>query len=186
MRIITGSAKGKQLKTLEGEETRPTAERVKEAIFSALQFELEGRTVLDLFAGSGQLGLEAMSRGASSVRFVDASRDAMAIVKENAEKTGFFDDCRYSVTDYRNFLRKSEEKFDIVFIDPPYAMAVAADACMRVLDCELAKPTTLFVLESGEEDVFAKHPALLKRVSVRKKQKYGRTYIHILEVCRDA
>ena len=89
MRIITGLAKGKNLTTLEGEATRPTAAKVKEAIFSALQFELEGRRVLDLFAGSGQLGLEAMSRGAESVMFVDAAPDAVAVVKENAKKCGF-------------------------------------------------------------------------------------------------
>jgi 16S rRNA (guanine(966)-N(2))-methyltransferase RsmD len=83
MRIITGKARGVRLASLEGEATRPTAERVKEAIFSALQFELEGRRVLDLFAGSGQLGLEAMSRGAESVMFVDAAPDAVATVKEN-------------------------------------------------------------------------------------------------------
>ena len=85
MRIITGKAKGTKLHSLEGEDvTRPTSERAKEAIFSMLQFEIEGRRVLDLFAGSGQLGLEAMSRGASYAMFVDQNRDAMNIVKKNS------------------------------------------------------------------------------------------------------
>ena len=94
MRIITGSARGIRLDTLSGNDTRPTSERVKEAIFSSLQFSIAGRRVLDLFAGSGQMGLEALSRGALSVTFADANQEAMAIVKQNAKKTGFFEKCR--------------------------------------------------------------------------------------------
>ena len=90
MRIITGRARGIRLKPLEGEATRPTAERVKEAVFSMLQFDLEGREVLDLYAGSGQMGLEALSRGAERATFIDSSREAMEIVKANATSTGFF------------------------------------------------------------------------------------------------
>ena len=92
MRIITGKAKGIRLSSLPGDATRPTSERVKEAIFSSLQFDLEGRRALDLFAGSGQLGLEALSRGAASCTFIDAAPEAIAVVKENAKKTGFFSD----------------------------------------------------------------------------------------------
>lgn len=91
MRIITGSARGTTLKTLPGEETRPTAERVKEAMFSAVQFELGDRSVLELFGGCGQLSLEALSRGAESATIVDASRAACEIIKENAVKTKLFD-----------------------------------------------------------------------------------------------
>lgn len=88
MRIITGKARNIPLKTLEGDDTRPTSERVKEAVFSMLQFEIEGRRVLDLFAGSGQLGLEALSRGASHATFIDNSRAASDIIIENAKKRG--------------------------------------------------------------------------------------------------
>ena len=87
MRIITGKAKGIRLKTLEGEATRPTSERAKEAVFSMIQFEIEGRTVLDLFGGSGQLALEALSRGASSAIVSDASKAAVDVIRKNAEKT---------------------------------------------------------------------------------------------------
>ena len=134
LRIITGTAKGKKLKTLEGEATRPTSERIKEAIFSAIQFDLEGRCVLDLFAGSGQMGLEALSRGSESVMFTDSAREAMEIVKENARSVGFFDKCRYLVSDYRNYIRKAsgKDKFDLVFIDPPYAMQCSQDAALRL------------------------------------------------------
>ena len=129
MRIITGSAKGKKLLTLEGDATRPTSERIKEAIFSSLQFDIENRAVLDLFAGSGQMGLEALSRGAASATFIDSATDAIAVCKENAKRTGLFDKCRFLVSDYRNFIRKAahERKFDLVFIDPPYAMACCTE-----------------------------------------------------------
>lgn len=181
MRIITGKARGAVLKTLEGERTRPTAEKVKEAIFSALQFDLEGRSFLDLFAGSGQMGLEALSRGARRAVFIDESREAMEIVKENAKKTGFFADSHFLVSDYRNYLRKAagKEKFDIVFIDPPYAERIALDAMARVIAADMVKYGTLFVLES-EEDLLADATPDDTVFDVIKAKKYGRTYVHIL------
>ena len=129
MRIITGKARGKSLETLPGTATRPTSERVKAAIFSSLQFELEGRRVLDLFAGSGQMGLEALSRGAAGATFADASPEAIAVVKENARRCGFFDVSRFLISDYRNVIRKAagRDEYDLVFLDPPYAMNAAGD-----------------------------------------------------------
>ena len=155
LRIITGTAKGKKLKTLEGEATRPTSERIKEAIFSAIQFDLEERRVLDLFAGSGQMGLEALSRGAASVMFIDSAREAIDIVKENARAVGFFDKSRYLVSDYRNYIRKASgrEKFDLVFIDPPYSNECAKDALLRLRDGGLLADGALIVLETGDEDI---------------------------------
>ena len=181
MRIITGIAKGAMLKTPEGETTRPTAEKVKEAIFSALQFDLEGRNFLDLFAGSGQMGLEALSRGARRAVFIDESREAMEIVKANARKTGFFDASHFLVSDYRNYLRKAagKEKFDIVFIDPPYAERIAVDAMMRVIAAEMVKRGTIFVLES-EEDLSADERLACDDFTVIKSKKYGRAFVSIL------
>ena len=155
LRIITGTAKGKKLKTLEGEATRPTSERIKEAVFSAIQFDVEDRRVLDLFAGSGQMGLEALSRGAASVMFIDSAREAMDIVKENARTTGFFDKSRYLVSDYRNYIRKAagRDKFDLVFIDPPYAMECSLDALKRLCDAGMLSAGAIIVLESGEEEI---------------------------------
>ena len=155
LRIITGTAKGKKLKTLEGDATRPTSERIKEAVFSAIQFDVDGRRVLDLFAGSGQMGLEALSRGASAVMFIDSAREAMEIVKENAHTTGFFDKCRYLVSDYRNYIRKAsgKDKYDLVFIDPPYAMECSADALKRLCEAGLLANGAIAVLESGEEEI---------------------------------
>ena len=185
MRIITGTARGKVLKTLEGEATRPTAEKVKEAVFSAIQFDIEGRRFLDLFAGSGQMGLEALSRGASHATFIDASLDAMAVVKENAKKTGFFECSHFLVSDYRNYIRKAEgrDRFDLIFIDPPYAERIAADAIERILKASLAADGAIFVAESEEEDIFASKKELQEKFETVKKKKYGRTYITILRLC---
>ena len=184
MRIITGSARGVALKTLEGEATRPAAEKVKEAVFSALQFDLEGRRFLDLFAGSGQMGLEALSRGAAHATFIDASREAMEIVKANAKKTGLFDRSHFLVSDFRSYLRKAKgtEPFHIVFIDPPYADRLVGECLKRLLEAELLAPSALVVTESEEEDVFASHPAVADAFEVAKVKKYGRAFIHILRV----
>ena len=117
MRVITGSARGRRLKELEGMETRPTTDRVKEGLFSALQFDIEGRKVLDLFAGTGQLGIECLSRGAESAVFVDKDRAAIQIVKENLKLCGL----KGTVVqeDALSFLRHCG-RFDIIFVDPPY------------------------------------------------------------------
>ena len=162
VRIITGSKKGKKLTTLEGDATRPTSERIKGAMFSSIQFDIENRRVLDLFAGSGQLGFEALSRGAESVTFVDSEREAMDVVKKNARDLGFFDVSKFSVADYRNYIRKASgrDKFDLVFIDPPYAMECCIEAAMRLRDAELIIPGAILVLESGTETVEEGDPRL--------------------------
>ena len=121
MRVIKGSARGAKLQTLEGESVRPTSEKTKEAVFSAIQFDIEGRRVLDLFAGSGQLGIEALSRGAERCVFIDSSAEALEVVKQNVKKTGFEKQAVISRMDYSQFLKGTKEVFDIAFIDPPYA-----------------------------------------------------------------
>ncbi len=183
MRIITGKAKGIKLYTLEGADvTRPTSERAKEAIFSMIQFEIEGRRVLDLFAGSGQLGLEAMSRGAEYAMFVDASRDAMAIVKKNAEKTRFFSECGYLVSDYRSYLRKAagRDKFDIVFIDPPYRSDDLCDALLRLHDGGIVKDTGFCVCETDREEYILSNLQVMSKYEVIKNNGYGRVRIMML------
>ncbi len=182
MRIITGSAKGKKLITLEGESTRPTSERIKEAIFSSIQFEVEGRVVLDLFAGSGQMGLEALSRGAQKATFIDSSREAMEVVKQNSKSTGFFEKCHYLVSDWRNYIRKASgrEQYDLVFVDPPYAMECCADAAALLAEKELIIPGALVVLESGEEEIAPDDERLLG-YEVIKSTHYGKkTFVNIL------
>lgn len=133
MRIITGAAKGKRLVTPEGRDVRPTPERVKEGLFSALQFDIEGRRVLDLFAGSGQLGLEALSRGAESAVFVDAADASVKIVKQNIELTGFESKAKVFRSDYASFAAACRDTFDIVFLDPPYSAGLLMPAVKAVL-----------------------------------------------------
>ena len=180
LRIITGTAKGKKIETLEGEATRPTSERIKEAVFSSIQFDVEGRRVLDLFAGCGQLGLESISRGAVSASFVDSSREAMEIVKRNAKFTGFFENCRYIVSDWRNYIRKAsgKDKYDLVFIDPPYSMECCADAIARLVDADLLARGAIVVAESGTEDI---DPGTLSGFEIIKSTHYGKkTFVNIL------
>ena len=128
MRVITGTARGRKLAALEGVEVRPTTDMVKEAMFSILQFEVEGANVLDLFAGSGQLGIEALSRGARACVFVDSSRDSQNITRQNLQHTGLSSAARVAAMDYAAFLRSTKDTFDIALLDPPYEKGLAADA----------------------------------------------------------
>ena len=182
MRIITGRARGIKLETLEGDMTRPTSERAKMAIFSSLQFQIEGRRVLDLFAGSGQMGLEALSRGARCAMFVDSERDVIELVKRNAAYVGFSPVCKYLVSDWRNYIRKASarEKFDLVFVDPPYAMQCCADAAALLAKSELIIPGAIVVLESGEEEILADDERLAG-YEVLKSTHYGKkTFVNVL------
>ena len=106
MRIITGTARGMALTTLDGEATRPTLAKVKEALFSAIQFDIEGRRVLDLFAGSGQLGLEALSRGAEKATFVDSSKEATTIITQNAQKTHLYQKSNVLCMDWKQYIKR--------------------------------------------------------------------------------
>ena len=185
MRIITGRARGTQLATLPGEATRPTSERAKEAVFSALQFELRDRTVLDLFAGSGQMGLEALSRGAASAVLVDAAKDAVSVIETNVRKTHFEESCRVVCADYADFLRRTYPgvpgAYDLVILDPPYAKGLLLPALGLLLEHKRLLAGALIVCESAQEDIFAENAALAARFSVRKKAKYGVAYMTLLE-----
>ena len=182
MRIITGRARGIKLETLAGDMTRPTSERAKMAIFSSLQFELEGRRVLDLFAGSGQMGLEAVSRGAAHAVLVDQSKDAIRIIQKNAEKTRLGEDCTVICSDFAEFLRqrRGKEPFDIVFIDPPYGMKACRAAVEAILENRLLKPRGILVLESGEPDPLGVDTPIAARFEVLKTARYGVAYVTIL------
>ena len=133
MRVITGTLKGKRLNTPEGRDIRPTPDRVKEGLFSALHFDIEGRRILDLFAGSGQLGIEALSRGAQSCVFVDASKDAVKIIKSNISACGLEDKTKVYQSDFQSFCAMSRDNFDFVFLDPPYLEGLLAPAVKAVL-----------------------------------------------------
>lgn len=180
MRIITGTAKGIKLRTLEGDNTRPTAERVKEAVFSMIQFDIEGRKVLDLFAGSGQMALEALSRGAAEATLVDRSKDAIAIIRDNSQKTKLDQKCQIYQSDYMDFIRRSSGKqFDIIFLDPPYALKMYRPALSALLNNECLKPTTMIVCESGEDEVFDGDSELAAKFVIDKQTRYSKTFITI-------
>ena len=133
MRVITGTARGRKLNTLPGTDTvRPTSEKVKEAIFSAIQFDIEGRRVLDLFAGSGQLGIEALSRGAESAVFTDISPASLEVVNKNLLATDLKSKAEVIKSDYSSFLARTKKTFDIAFLDPPYKSGVLLDALSGV------------------------------------------------------
>ena len=120
MRIISGTARGRKLFSPEGMDVRPTTDKVKESLFNIIQFEVPGAVVLDLFAGTGQLGLEALSRGAEKAVFVDASKKSLAVVRQNVDLCGFSAKARLVQADALSYLSRAEETFDIVFLDPPY------------------------------------------------------------------
>ncbi len=207
MRIITGSARGIALETLPGEETRPTAERVKEALFSMIQFDIEGRRVLDLFAGSGQLGLEALSRGASSATFIDSSRDAVDIILKNAAKTRLKDRARIAVMDFSAYLKngKFTEPYDIIFLDPPYNTPCMTDALRLILSSGALRDGGTVVCETDTEeaerkkkkrearddaadvlkDVFRGDAELMDSFTVVKSTRYGRSRVTLLTVRRE-
>lgn len=128
MRVITGSARGRKLRTLEGSDVRPTTDKVKEAIFSIVQFDINGSEILDLFAGSGQLGIEAISRGAKRCTFVDESRDSIKVVTENVKTCGFADLADILNTESIGYLRTCRKKFDHAFLDPPYNKGILEKA----------------------------------------------------------
>ena len=147
MRVITGKARGVQLKTPQGMQTRPTADRVKEALFSIIQFDLPGARVLDLFGGTGQLGIEALSRDAKEAVFVDEREDACALVRENLKRTRLEGQGRVLRSDYQAYLSRCRERFDIIFLDPPYAEVFLENALKRITEIDILQSNGIIVTE---------------------------------------
>ena len=176
MRIITGKARAVKLDTLDGLATRPTAEKVKEAIFSMIQFDIEGRRVLDIFSGSGQMALEALSRGALEAVAIDASKEAAEIIRKNALKTKLFHDIKIIVADYKTAIKQLTGKggFDIVFCDPPYAAKLVADAISRINDADLLNEGATVICESDEDKILQ-----IDGLNLVKQNHYGRSFITV-------
>ena len=147
MRVITGKARGTVLKTPEGLQTRPTADRVKDALFSIIQFDVPGAKVLDLFGGSGQLGIEALSRGAKQAVFVDESDAACKLIRENLRRTKLESDARIIRSDYMAFLNSCHDKFDLIFLDPPYAEVFLENAIKRISEIDILQRGGIKVAE---------------------------------------
>lgn len=175
MRVITGSARGRRLKELEGMETRPTTGKVKESIFSILQFDIEGRRVLDLFAGTGQLGIEALSRGARECVFIDQRKDAVALIRENLKICDLTDSAVVRQGDSIAYL-KSGEKFDIIFLDPPYGSKLLGEALEQVTRFDICREHGIIVAESAAETVL---PPVAPPYSLYREYRYGKIKLSV-------
>ena len=147
MRVITGKVRGVQLKTPDGMTTRPTADRVKEALFSIINFDIPGARVLDLFGGTGQLGIEALSRGAKSAVFVDAGEDACRLIRENLKRTKLEQDARVIRSDYMDYLRRCRENYEIILLDPPYAEVFLENALKCITEIDILQSGGIIVAE---------------------------------------
>ena len=176
MRVISGKARGINLKTPEGLRTRPTADRVKEAMFSILQFDLPGRSVLDLFGGTGQLGIEALSRGAEKAVFVDAGEDACKLIRENLKRTKLENQAKVVRADYLQYLSGCKETFSLVLLDPPYAEVFLENALNKISEIDILQSDGIIVCERPlEKELSVELPGF----SRSKDYKYGKTVISI-------
>ena len=175
MRVITGTARGCVLKELEGLETRPTTGKVKESMFSIIQFDIEGRRVLDLFAGTGQLGIEALSRGAAECVFVDRRADAVKLIRENVALCKLEDRAKIRQGEALPYLR-SGEKFDIVFLDPPYASGLLAQALTDIAAFDICRAHGIIIAESAADTVL---PAMPSPYALYREYRYGKIKVSI-------
>ena len=147
MRVITGKARGVQLKTPDGMLTRPTADRVKEALFSIINFDIPGAKVLDLFGGTGQLGIEALSRGADSAVFVDAREESCRLIRENLKRTKLEAEAKVIRSDYMEYLSRCREQYNIIFLDPPYAEVFLENAIKKITEIDILQSNGIIVAE---------------------------------------
>ena len=180
MRVITGTARGRVLKTLEGDDVRPTTDRVKEAIFSIIQFEIEGRRVLDLFAGSGQLGIEALSRGAAFATFTDMSAESVDTVKKNLISTKLDRQSEGIRTEAVAFLKSNIKKFDISFMDPPYSKGILQNTLPYAVQNVNDGGVIICEHPYGEE-----MPQTVGHFSVYRDYKYGKIGITVYRISEE-
>lgn len=178
MRVITGSARGRRLKELTGMETRPTTDKVKESLFSIIQFDIEGRRVLDLFAGTGQLGIECLSRGAESAVFVDKDRAAVQIVRDNLKTCGL--KATVLQEDAQSFLRHCG-KFDVIFVDPPYDSGLYESVLETINSVDILSDGGIILCESRREKTL---PDM--RVPYRKKKEYNYGRVKLTVYIKDS
>lgn len=178
MRVISGNARGKKLVSLEGMNTRPTLDRVKEALFNIIQFDIADKDILDLFAGSGAIGIEAISRGAKSATFCDNSIDAVKIIKTNIENTRSKDKATVINKDYSLALKqleKENKQFDIIYLDPPYKTDFANKAIEEIINLNLLSKDGIIIVETDDNN---KDKTInTKNIEIFDKRKYGRAIL---------
>lgn len=180
MRIISGKARGTKLYTLDGINTRPTLDRVKESLFNIIQEKLLDAIVLDLFSGSGALGLESISRGANKAILCDNNINSIDIIKKNTIKCHFEQKVKIICKDYKKCLNTINEKIDIIFIDPPYDKNIAVNAIKMILDNDLLKEDGLIVLETDEEEREIEQLNNIKNINIQDLRRYGRVKLIFL------
>ena len=179
MRIISGTAKGTKLYTLEGETTRPTLDRVKESVFNIIQNDIKESVFLDLFSGSGAIGLEAASRGASKVILCDKSKLAINIIKKNIQKTHLEEKTLVYNTDFKETLKdKINEKLDIIYLDPPYKTNYSQEAIKLILKLDLLHKASKIIVETDDKKIAEE--IIKQNIQIIDQRKYGRAIILIL------
>ena len=171
MRVISGSARGRRLKELQGMDTRPTTDKVKESLFNIIQFELEDRRALDLFGGTGQLGIEALSRGAAHCTFVDMRREAAALIRDNLRLCGLSDSARVVQGDALAFLSSCREKFQVIFLDPPYQSGLLEKSMEAVAGFDILSEHGIMICESAADQVL---PPLAPPYMQGREYRYGK------------
>ncbi len=177
MRIISGMRKGLKLKSPEGMNTRPTTDRVKESVFNLLQFCLPCDSVLDLFAGSGALGIEALSRHCSRAVFVDQNRQSVALIKDNLSTARLEETATVCCKDALAFLKECSESFDLIFLDPPYNKGLLKSVLKEIAERNMLREDGIIVVESEENGESIEDCPF----SVRRVAKYGKTVITLLQ-----
>ena len=181
MRIISGKARGTKLYTLEGTATRPTLDRVKESLFNIIQNDIEGSTILDLFSGSGAIGLEFLSRGAKRAVLCDNSKDAIKIIKQNVQKTHFEEKAEVYNMEFTKLIeRLQKQKFDIIYIDPPYDTDFIKISIEKIIEYKLINEKTKIIVETDDETRILKQIEKMD-VEITDKRKYGRATIIFLK-----
>lgn len=182
MRIISGTARGTKLYTLEGQTTRPTLDRVKESLFNIIQNKIQNSIFLDLFSGSGAIGLEAASRGAKKTILCDKSKEAITVIKKNIEKTHLSKKVELYNLDYELLLKtKIKEKIDIIYIDPPYDSDFVIKSLKNIIDKELVKDDSTIIIETDDEQRILNNLKEMK-VEITDKRKYGRAILIFLKI----
>lgn len=176
MRIISGKARGTKLYTLEGNITRPTLDRVKESVFNIIQNNIIESVFVDLFSGSGAIGLEAASRGAKKVILCEKDKNAANVIKKNIEKTHLNENTILYNMNYEKMIEKLNEKIDIIYIDPPYKTDLAYESLKKMIELELITNDTLIIVETDEEERIIKQMNELE-IEIINKRKYGRVYL---------
>jgi len=173
VRVISGTARGRKLKEPYGNAIRPTTDMVKESVFNIIQFDIEGRCVLDLFAGTGQLGIEALSRGAKSAVFVDSKQDAIKLIVSNLNHCGLVDYAKVLSRDALRYL-DGNEKFDLIFIDPPYEAGLVSTALEKITKVDKLNTNGIIICEMSADSLV---PEVLPPYFLYKVYKYGKVKV---------